>query len=89
MGPETHRPSWGASAPQGEACLDVHPYTVNETPEMRQLISLGVDGMFTNFPDRLERVLGKDTAKGKSGARLAAGASEACQAAPYSGLQRG
>jgi glycerophosphoryl diester phosphodiesterase len=31
-------------------CLDVHPYTVNETAEMQALIALGVDGMFTNFP---------------------------------------
>jgi glycerophosphoryl diester phosphodiesterase len=60
-------------------CLDVHPYTVNEKPEMRRLISLGVDGMFTNFPDRLETVLGREGTKGKSGARLAA-ASEACRA---------
>ena len=40
-------------------CLDIHPYTVNETAEMEDLIALGVDGMFTNFPDRLEAVLGK------------------------------
>jgi glycerophosphoryl diester phosphodiesterase len=60
-------------------CLDVHPYTVNETAEMEQLVSLGVDGMFTNFPDRLEGVLGKEAAKGKTGARLAADASEACR----------
>ena len=59
-------------------CVDVHPYTVNETAEMEQLVSIGVDGMFTNFPDRLEEVLGKEAAKGKSGARLAAWASEAC-----------
>jgi glycerophosphoryl diester phosphodiesterase len=61
-------------------CLDVHPYTVNETAEMETLISIGVDGMFTNFPDRLEAVLGKEAAKGKTGARLAAQASEACLA---------
>ncbi len=61
-------------------CLDVHPYTVNETPEMEKLVSIGVDGMFTNFPDRLEAVLGKEAAKGKTGARLAADASEACLA---------
>ncbi len=61
-------------------CLDVHPYTVNESAEMEKLISIGVDGMFTNFPDRLEAVLGKEAAKGKTGARLAAGASEACLA---------
>jgi glycerophosphoryl diester phosphodiesterase len=60
-------------------CLDVHPYTVNETPEMEKLVGLGVDGMFTNFPDRLERVLGEETAKGKTGARLAATASESCR----------
>ena len=59
-------------------CLGVHPYTVNEPEEMEQLVSIGVDGMFTNFPDRLEDVLGKEAAKGKSGARLAAQASEAC-----------
>ena len=61
-------------------CLDVHPYTVNETPEMKALIALGVDGMFTNFPDRLEAVLGREAANGKTGARLASDASEACRA---------
>ena len=61
-------------------CLDVHPYTVNETAEMEDLIALGVDGMFTNFPDRLEAVLGKEAAGGKSGAKLAAEASMACRA---------
>ena len=61
-------------------CLDVHPYTVNETPEMEQLVGLGVDGMFTNFPDRLEAVLGKEAANGETGARLAAQNSEDCRA---------
>ena len=61
-------------------CLDVHPYTVNESAEMRSLIAVGVDGMFTNFPDRLEAVLGKEAANGKTGARRAATASEACRA---------
>lgn len=63
-----------------ERCLDIHPYTVNDTVEMRRLIALGVDGMFTNFPDRLEEVLGKEVANGKRGARLAAGISESCRA---------
>jgi glycerophosphoryl diester phosphodiesterase len=60
-------------------CLDVHPYTVNETADMESLISLGVDGMFTNFPDRLESLLGEEAAGGKSGAVKAAKASEACR----------
>ena len=40
-----------------ERCLEVHPYTVNETTEMQTLLMFGVDGMFTNFPDRLNAVL--------------------------------
>ena len=63
-----------------ERCLDVHPYTVNEIPEMEALIALGVDGMFTNFPDRLDRVLGKDAARGTTAAQEAAQASAACRA---------
>jgi glycerophosphoryl diester phosphodiesterase len=41
--------------------LDVHPYTVNEEQEMEELISLGVDGMFTNFPDLLAELTVPDT----------------------------
>lgn len=63
-----------------ERCLEVHPYTVNETPEMKSLIGLGVDGMFTNFPRRLEDVLGGAAARGNTGAALAADASRACRA---------
>jgi glycerophosphoryl diester phosphodiesterase len=62
-------------------CLDVHPYTVNEKADMRALIDLGVDGMFTNFPDRLEKLLGKKAAEGKTGATLAAEDYAACRAA--------
>jgi glycerophosphoryl diester phosphodiesterase len=60
-------------------CLDIHPYTVNETAEMENLVALGVDGMFTNFPDRLDAVLGKEAAGGKTGAGLAAEASRTCR----------
>ena len=61
-------------------CLDIHPYTVNETAKMQALVDLGVDGMFTNFPDRLDAVLGDGAAGGKSGAVKAAKASAACRA---------
>ncbi|WP_046077878.1 glycerophosphodiester phosphodiesterase [Halomonas sp. HG01] len=33
--------------------LLVHPYTINDPEQMQRLLDWGVDGMFTNFPDRL------------------------------------
>jgi glycerophosphoryl diester phosphodiesterase len=60
-------------------CLDVHPYTVNETAEMRALVALGVDGMFTNFPDRLEAVLGSRALAGKLAARRSAERGRECR----------
>ena len=61
-------------------CLHVHPYTVNEEQEMEALIEVGVDGMFTNFPDRLANALGEDATDSRVAARLAAEASVACRA---------
>jgi glycerophosphoryl diester phosphodiesterase len=43
-------------------CLRVHPYTVDDTAEMQALRALGVDGMFTDFPDRLNALLGGEPA---------------------------
>ena len=63
-----------------ERCLDIHPYTVNESAEMRDLIDLGVDGMFTNFPARLDDVLGRDAVGGKHAAKRAADAHADCVA---------
>ncbi len=59
-------------------CLAVHPYTVNRRPEMEALIALGVDGMFTNFPGRLDRELGDDALGRHRAARRAAAASRTC-----------
>ncbi|GEN27140.1 glycerophosphoryl diester phosphodiesterase [Halovibrio variabilis] len=33
--------------------LPVHVYTVNETDDMERLMEMGVNGLFTNYPDRL------------------------------------
>ena len=63
-----------------ERCLAVHPYTVNEPAEMRELIGAGVDGMFTNFPDRLDSLLGDEAVGGKRAAVNAAEAWRACRA---------
>jgi glycerophosphoryl diester phosphodiesterase len=40
-----------------ELGLKVLPWTVNERPDMEHLISLGVDGLITDYPDRLRAVL--------------------------------
>ncbi|HEY1117563.1 MAG TPA: glycerophosphodiester phosphodiesterase family protein [Acidimicrobiales bacterium] len=37
--------------------LAVIPYVVDDEPTMRHLVGLGVDGLITNRPDRLRRVL--------------------------------
>ncbi len=45
-----------------DAGLAVHVYTVDAAEQMRRLISLGVDGIFTNLPDRLLAVLERSEA---------------------------
>ncbi len=40
-----------------DARLLVLPYTVNEKENMKMLLDWGVDGMFTNYPDRLNEVI--------------------------------
>ncbi len=37
--------------------LEMHVWTVNEEPQMRELLELGVDGIITDFPDRLLAIL--------------------------------
>ena len=39
------------------AGLAVYPYTVDALADMRSLLEAGVDGMFTNHPDRLRELL--------------------------------
>lgn len=39
--------------------LLVIPWTVNDEPRMRELIGMGVDGIITDYPDVLLRVLGR------------------------------
>lgn len=39
--------------------LRVHAWTVNDEGEMRRLVEMGVDGVMTDYPDRLLRVLGR------------------------------
>lgn len=52
--------------------LHVHPYTVNDEPEMLRLADAGVDGMFTNFCDRLIALRPEDEPRGMEAVRRAA-----------------
>ena len=47
--------------------LAVYVFTVDAADEMRRLLDLGVDGLFTNFPDRLRALLstGEEAIEGK------------------------
>jgi len=39
--------------------LKVHVWTINETADMQRLIEMGVDGIMTDYPDRLLTLLGR------------------------------
>lgn len=34
----------------------INAYTVNEEEDMKRLIELGIDGIITNYPDRLKKI---------------------------------
>ncbi|HVF43690.1 MAG TPA: glycerophosphodiester phosphodiesterase [Pyrinomonadaceae bacterium] len=40
--------------------LRVHAWTINDEGDMRRLVEMGVDGVMTDYPDRLLRVLGRE-----------------------------
>lgn len=37
--------------------VEVHVWTVNEEADMRRLLEMGVDGIFTDYPERLAKVV--------------------------------
>jgi glycerophosphoryl diester phosphodiesterase len=62
VGAEAVNPWFGlATRPWIEAAhtagLAVYPYTVDAEADMRRLLGWGVDGLFTNHPDRLRQLV--------------------------------
>lgn len=43
--------------------MQVIPWTVNDKPTMRALISKGMDGIITDYPDRLREVMAEHSLK--------------------------
>jgi len=39
--------------------LEVHAWTINDEAEARALVEMGVDGIMTDFPDRIARAIGR------------------------------
>ena len=65
LGCEALNPHWSQAdetlvARAHGAGLEVNVYTVNELAGMRRMLELGVDGVFTNFPDRLRALVDAD-----------------------------
>lgn len=63
-----------------EHCLQIYPYTANTKPVLERLVSLGVDGIFADFPGRLDEVLGEKSVTAERAAELAARKHASCQA---------
>ena len=62
LGAEALNPERSVASPEligqaHDAGLDVHVFTVDEEARLRHFLELGVDGIFTNTPDRLRRLL--------------------------------
>lgn len=60
-------------------CLEVHPYTVNDSRRMRQLARLGVTGIFTDVPDRMLEQRPYDEPRRHDAVRAAAARYHACR----------
>ena len=43
--------------------LEVHAWTINELDEMRRMLDIGVDGIITDYPDRLMTLLGRNRSR--------------------------
>ena len=62
------------------ACLEVHPYTVNDPDLMRRMSDIGVTGMFTDVPDVLLGLRPAGEPRGRSALQAGARRNAECRA---------
>jgi glycerophosphoryl diester phosphodiesterase len=85
IGPHWRDVDESLMAAASAACLDVHPYTVNDAAQMRRLARLGVHGMFTDVPDRLLAQRPAAEARGFAAVRQAAERNRLCRDHSHTG----
>lgn len=78
IGPHKSRTDATVLAAAHDLCMAVHPYTVNGPDEQASLLEAGVDGMFTDFPDRLLALRPHAEPRGKAAGAAAASARRRC-----------
>jgi hypothetical protein len=81
IGPHSARVDHALVEAAHQHCLAVHPYTANEPAEQARLVAAGVDGMFTDYPDRLLANRPADEPRGLAAGAAAAAARARCLAA--------
>ena len=79
IGPSWHDVDAGLVRAATAACLDVHPYTVNDPDVMLRMSELGVSGMFTDVPDVLLAQRPAGEPRGRAALRVAAERSRSCR----------
>lgn len=77
-------PSWrcvdsGLARSAADHCLELHPYTVNDSDRMLAMARIGVTGMFTDVPDVLLAQRPPDEPRGRAALRSAAQHSRECR----------
>ena len=78
IGPHASRASVALMESAHGCGLAVHPYTVNEPEETARLLTAGVDGLFTDYPDRLLALRPVEEPRGRAAGAAAAAAWAHC-----------
>ena len=79
IGPSWRDVDYTLARSAARACLELHPYTVNEPALMQTMADLGVTGMFTDLPDLLLAQRPADEPRGREAIAAAAARNRECR----------